>query len=247
MTPEQFVGKWQASTRSERAASHEQFIDLCHMLGETTPGDDPTGEHFAFEKGASKSTGAGGWADVWKAGHFAWEYKSKGKDLDAAFAQLQQYAGALGNPPLLVVSDMLRFRIHTAWTNTVTKVYELTLHDLLKPKPREILKAVFADPEKLRPGLTRQALTEQAAEKFAALARRLRDRGHDPQRVAHFVNRLVFGMFAEDVELLPTKMFQRMVAACEHRPERLRRAAQSDPASIGYNRVQGCNPKSGRH
>jgi len=173
MTPEQFVAKWKASTRSERAAAQEQFIDLCHMLGEPTPGDDPTGEHFAFEKGASKTTGAGGWADVWKAGHFAWENKSKGKDLRTAFAQLQQYSGALGNPPLLVVSDIQTFRIHTAWTNTVSKVYELTLDDLLDAKGRDILKAVLSDPERLRPGLTRQALTEQAAVNFAALARSL--------------------------------------------------------------------------
>jgi type II restriction/modification system DNA methylase subunit YeeA len=247
MTPEQFVVKWRASTRPERAAAQEQFTDLCRMLEEPTPGDDPTGEVFAFEKGANKSTGAGGWADVWKAGHFAWEYKGKGKDLDAAFAQLQQYAGALGNPPLLVVSDMQRFRIHTAWTNTVTKIYDYTLEDLLNAKVRGIFKAVLSDPEKLRPGLTRQALTELAAEQFAALARRLRERGHDPQRVAHFINRLVFSMFAEDVELLPGKMFQRMVMRCEHKPERFETmagtlfAAMRTGGLVGFEEVEWFN------
>ena len=247
MTPEQFVSKWKASTRSERAAAQEQFIDLCHMLDEQTPGDDPTGEWFAFEKGANKTTGTSGWADVWKAGHFAWENKGKGKDLKAAFAQLQQYAGALGNPPLLVVSDLQRFRIHTAWTNTVSKVYELTLDDLLDAKGRDILKAVLADPERLRPGLTRQALTEQAAENFAALARRLRDRGHDADRVAHFVNRLVFSMFAEDVELLPNKMFQRMLEACEHKPEQFGSMAETLFAAmrtgglVGFEQVEWFN------
>lgn len=247
MTPEQFVAKWKASTRSERAAAQEQFIDLCHMLDEGTPGDDPTGETFAFEKGANKTTGADGWADVWKAGHFAWENKSKGKDLKAAFAQLQQYSGALGNPPLLVVSDIQTFRIHTAWTNTVSKVYELTLDHLLDAKGRDILKAVLSDPERLRPGLTRQTLTEQAAVNFAALARSLRGRGHDAERVAHFVNRLVFCMFAEDVDLLPNKMFQRMLEACQHKPEQFQTHARTLFAAmragglVGFEQVEWFN------
>ena len=54
-----------------------------------------------------------GWADVWKRHHFAWEYKGKRANLDAAFGQLRLYALALENPPLLIVSDMLRFRIRT--------------------------------------------------------------------------------------------------------------------------------------
>ena len=41
------------------------------------------------------------------------------------------------------------------------------------------------------------------AASFASVAQALRDRGHDPQAVAHFVNRLVFCMFADDVGLLP--------------------------------------------
>ena len=38
---------------------------------------------------------------------------------------------------------------------------------------------------------------------FATVAQTLRERGHDPHAVAHFVNRLVFCMFADDVSLLP--------------------------------------------
>ena len=58
------------------------------------------------------------------------------------------------------------------------------------------------NPGRLRPGESRQALTGRAAATFAELAQSLRERGHDPQTVAHFVNRLVFCMFAEDVGLL---------------------------------------------
>ena len=114
---------------------------------------------------------------------------------------------------------MARFRIHTNWTNSVSKIYEFTLVDLADAAIRNQLKWAMADPERLRPEDTRQALTERAATTFAALAHTLRERGRDPQEVAHFVNRLVFCMFAEDVGLLPNKMFTRMLEEAHQRPE----------------------------
>ncbi len=212
MTPYEFVAKWRASALKERSASQEHFIDLCRLLGEPTPAEaDPTGEEYCFERGARKDTGGDGWADVWKRHHFAWEYKGKRADLDAAFRQLRLYALALENPPLLIVSDMLRFRIRTNWTNSVSKTYDFDLDDLTDAATRDRLKWAFSDPERLRPGETRQSLTEQAAQSFATLAQSLRERGHDPHAVAHFVNRLVFCMFADDVGLLPDHMFTRML------------------------------------
>lgn len=220
ITPDYFIEKWRASQLKERSASQEHFLDLCHLLGELTPAEaDPKGEFYCFERGAKKEGGGEGWADVWKRGHFGWEYKGPKKDLEKARDQLRQYAVALENPPLLVVCDTDRFIITTNFTNTVQERHELTLEDLRDANKRALLKAVFSDPEKLKPGKTRQALTEQAAGEFAALAKRLRERGEDPERVAHFVNRLVFCMFAEDVDLLPKKMFQRMLEQSEHAPE----------------------------
>src|SRR5207247_3322345 len=81
----EFVAKWKGSTRSERAASQEHFIDLCQLLGAPTPNVDPTGESYAFEKGAEKVGGGEGFADVWKRGYFGWEYKGKKRDLKAAY------------------------------------------------------------------------------------------------------------------------------------------------------------------
>ena len=219
MTPNEFIAKWSASELKERSASQEHFIDLCRLLGELTPAEaDPTGETYCFERGARKDTGGDGWADVWKRHHFAWEYKGQRADLDAAFGQLRMYALALENPPLLIVSDMLRFRIRTNWTNCVSKTYEFGLHDLADAAQRDRLKWAFSDPERLRPGETRQALTERVAASFATLAQALRERGHDPHTVAHFVNRLVFCMFADDVRLLPGQMFTRMLEQVQRTP-----------------------------
>lgn len=214
MTPQEFIAKWHAVELKERSASQHHFIDLCRLLGIKDPiSDDPKGDFFAFEKGASKTSGGEGWADVWRKNCFAWEYKGKAKDLDKAFSQLQQYAIALENPPLLIVSDMDRIRIHTNWTNTVQQVHHITLDDLLDASKRDLLRACFTDPEKLKPSKTRQLLTEEAAQRFATLAQRLRTRGHAPDAVAHFVNRLIFCMFAEDVGLLPDKLFEQMLDA----------------------------------
>src|SRR4051812_16102470 len=126
MTPQQFIKKWDKSTLKERSASQSHFNDLCVLLNQQTPTDaDQDGTWFCFEKGAKKTGGGDGWADVWKKGYFAWEYKGKHKDLTTAFAQLQRYAIALQNPPLLVVSDMDRILIHTNFTNTVQGIYEI--------------------------------------------------------------------------------------------------------------------------
>ncbi|MGD2177791.1 MAG: hypothetical protein PVG71_08215 [Anaerolineae bacterium] len=56
-----------------------------------------------------------------------------------------QYREALENPPLLIVSDIERILIHTNFANTVKRVYELTLDDLLIPEKRRLLHHAFHD------------------------------------------------------------------------------------------------------
>ncbi|MGN7870023.1 class I SAM-dependent DNA methyltransferase [Paracoccus sp. 22332] len=248
MTPYGFIRKWQNVQLKERSASQAHFIDLCRLLGVDDPVTaDPKGDWFTFEKGAGKTTGGEGWADVWRKGCFALEYKGKRKDLTAAFAQLQQYAVALENPPLLIVSDMDRIRIHTNWTNTVQQVHDIALDELADAAKRDLLRAAFTDPERLRPAKTRQGLTEEAARRFSALAQNLHRRGHKPHQVAHFVNRLIFCMFAEDVNLLPNRMFQRMIEQAHRNPAMFQThaatlfAAMQSGGMVGFEQVEWFN------
>ncbi|MCB1358270.1 MAG: class I SAM-dependent DNA methyltransferase [Maritimibacter sp.] len=228
MTPQEFIEKWKSSKLKESAGAQSHFNDLCRLLGIKDPSTaDPKGEWFTFEKGASKTSGGNGWADVWRKDCFAWEYKGKRKNLDAAFDQLLRYSIALDHPPLLIVSDMDQIRIHTNWTNTVQQVHTITLDDLMDGAKREILHNAFLHPERLKPTKTRQVLTEDAAKRFSTIAQRLRDRGHDGHTVAHFVNRLVFCMFAEDVGLLPDKMFEKMLGHSLAHPEEFKENAQT--------------------
>lgn len=241
MTPHEFVAKWRNVELKERTASQSHFNDLCALLGVVDPiTADPAGEWFTFEKGATKTGGGEGWADVWRKGAFAWEYKGPRKDLDKAFSQLLQYSVALENPPLLIVSDMDRIRIHTNWTNTVQEVHEFTLDDLVDGQVRDRLKQAFIDPEAFRPAKTRQALTEETAREFAAIAQRLRDRGHEAHQVAHFVNQLVFCMFAEDVGLLPDDLFTKMLEVSRRDP-----AGFADNASTLFGAMAHKNGKVG--
>ncbi|HYO50373.1 MAG TPA: type IIL restriction-modification enzyme MmeI, partial [Chloroflexia bacterium] len=131
-----FIARWQAATLSERSAAQSHFNDLCDLLGHAKPAEaDPTGAWYTFEKGVSKTGGGQGFADVWMRGHFAWEYKGKHKNLDAAYRQLLQYKEDLENPPLLVVCDLDRFEVHTNFTNTIKRVYSFSLADLVSTDP----------------------------------------------------------------------------------------------------------------
>jgi type II restriction/modification system DNA methylase subunit YeeA len=248
MTPESFIKTWQANTRNEAAGSKPHFLDLCALLDVPPPHSDPTGTTYAFEKGVKKAAGGGGWADVWKRGCFGWEYKARGGDLEKAHDQLLRYAGALENPPLLITSDMDRIIVRTNWTNAVSERREFSLEDLRHPQVRALLKACWTDPDRWRPAVTRQALTEKAAGDFAELARRLRERGHAPQIVAHFVNRLVFCLFADDVGLLPDRLLSDMLTFATKAPahfagaaSELFRAMRDRGGRVGFQPVQWFN------
>ena len=208
LTPQQFVARWQPATLKERSAYQSHFNDICELVNHKKPVEvDPHGDFFTFEAGAKKLAGEQGFADVWYKGHFAWEYKGKHANLVEAYRQLQQYRESLENPPLLVVSDIDTIEIHTNFTNTASRVYSLTLEDLLVPAKLQILRDLFYHPENLKAPQTTAQVTEEAAARFSQLARILYDYGEAPARIAHFLIRLLFCLFAEDVGLLPANIF----------------------------------------
>lgn len=224
MNVSEFIAKWRKSQLSESSGAQSHFNDLCELLDHPKPAAvDSTGEEFTFERGATKPDGSDGWADVWKKRFFGWEYKGKHKDLNAAYKQLLDYRESLENPPLLVVCDMERIVIHTNFTNTPPVVYEVPLEKLAEPRSLEILRAVFYAPDKLKPGATSEAITAEAAERLAEIAGSLRGRGLEPREVAHFLDRIVFCLFAEDIGLLPDGLFAKMVEKTKGDAQRFKR------------------------
>jgi type II restriction/modification system DNA methylase subunit YeeA len=222
MTPQEFVAKWKKANLSERSACQQHFLDLCDVLAQPKPAAaDPDGAFYTFERGVSKTGGGQGWADVWFRGHFGWEYKGKHKDLAAAYRQLLLYREDLENPPLLVVCDLDRFEIHTNFTGTAKKVYAFNLDELAEPAHLDALRKLFIDPDALKPETTTRGITEQAAERFGLLADGMRLRGVPAQDAAHFLMKLMFCMFAEDIGLLPPKLFNKILLNARHDPPRL--------------------------
>ena len=154
MTPAEFKRKWARYSGKETSAYQEHFNDLCALLGQPTPAAaDPTGsESFCFQKRVVKDEELfalaesdrvaeepepereRGFADVWKRGCFAWEYKGKKKNLDAAYQQLLRYRESLLNPPLLVVCDFDRYIIRTNFNGTVQETHEFTNANIDDPK-----------------------------------------------------------------------------------------------------------------
>uniref|UniRef100_UPI002FD9FEE4 DNA methyltransferase n=1 Tax=Ottowia beijingensis TaxID=1207057 RepID=UPI002FD9FEE4 len=230
MTPADFIAKWgpggPAHSLSERAGAQPHFIDLCRLLGVPEPGAVP-GEDYVFEQHTLLLGEARGYADVYWRNRFAWENKAPGKNLDAALRQLQQYSLALSNPPLLVVCDRLVIRIHTQFNGHPSEAHTVRIDQLDQPATQSLLRRVWLDPESFRPQKTTRDITEAAARSFATLAEQLRSRGNDAETVAHFLTQCLFCFFAEDVGLLPGRMFERLVGNRQLTSDRLTTGLQS--------------------
>ncbi|SEI65776.1 Type II restriction/modification system, DNA methylase subunit YeeA [Deinococcus reticulitermitis] len=230
MNPAEFAHKWQelAPKLSERAAYQEHWRDLCALLGEPTPTSDLTGDDYAFEKHVKKAgTGETGYADVFRRGHFVAEYKAKGKSLGKALQQALLYARELGNPPLLLVSDLSLIEIHTNFTGSSPRAIRITLDDIERDAPvggdlsaLAALRACFRDPARLDPRQLRERVTRDATARIGEVAQALAARGVAQTGAAHFLMRVVFAMFAEDVGLLERGLLTRLLRRAREYPER---------------------------
>ncbi len=216
MSPQDFIAKWGAPGGhpgpayhlNEEQGAQSHFLDLCDLLGVPKPG---SAEGYLFEEKSHIIGGRTGYADVFMRGVFAWENKAPGKNLDSALKQLLTYSLALSNPPILVVSDRLTIRIHTQFTGHPSQTHEVRLEELDQPEKLALLRRIWTAPESFKPKVTNRDITEAAAKSFATLAEQLRKRGHDAEQVAHFLTQCLFCFFAEDVGLLPGRMFERLV------------------------------------
>lgn len=215
-SPEQsFVDKWSHATLTERAGYQAHFNELCELVGHPKPtelgADDST---FCFEKSAARAgKRAKGWADVWKRDAFAWEYKGAHQDLEAAYAQLLRYHDDLGNVPVLAVCDLKTIIVRVKRTNRATVKRTISLESLAEfPSPNLIwLKRAFLEPNSLETGEEIERITQSVAATLGEVADSLQKRyvGED-ERVARFLDRVVFGFFAEDAGLLPKGLLERI-------------------------------------
>ena len=235
MTPQTFIAKWgpggPAFELNEEQGAQSHFLDLCDLLDVPKPGSEAG---YRFEEKSNVIGGRTGYADVFKSATFAWENKAPGKNLIDALRQLQNYSLALNNPPILVVCDRLVIRVYSQFNGHPTETFDTLLAELDQPEKLARLRRIWLDPESFRPKKTSRDITEAAAKSFATLADSLR-RNYKPPAgtpgagpsialgpasphfqahaddVAHFLTQCLFCFFAEDVGLLPGRMFEGLV------------------------------------
>ncbi|MBK8318960.1 MAG: class I SAM-dependent DNA methyltransferase [Betaproteobacteria bacterium] len=247
MTPEQFITRWQNVGGSERA-NYQLFIaDLCALLELPKPDpaqDDTRDNAYVFERRVIFKHGDGGssngFIDCYRRGSAIIEAKkiklgaqTKGFD-DAmlrARSQAENYARALpaeeGRPPFLITIDVgHRIELFAEFTRsgaTYTpfpdpRSHRIGLEDLRDEKIRARLKAIWLDPLSLDPSRASAKATREIASKLAGIAKTLESAGHDAERVAGFLTRCLFSMFAEDVGLLPKASFSELLESLQGTP-----------------------------
>jgi hypothetical protein len=213
LSPTEFVAKWSRIQQKERATAQTHFNDVCRLVGHPTPLEfDPDGRDFSFEIQTDKPDGEKGYADVFFRGRFIMEYKGPHKDLTRAYRQLQLYRDALDNPPLLITSDLHTIEIHTNFTDRPVVRTVVTLDDIAAGPGVDTLRRAFTEPQSFMPDRTREVITKASAASFLAVAeemkqhQRVTGETYSAERLAHFLVRLLFCLFAEDLGLLPDKV-----------------------------------------
>lgn len=219
--------RWAAAKAAERANAQSYVIELCDALGVEPPRPAGSGYEFEFpiKLTARDGTETQGFVDCYKERHFVLEAKDyeEGRSNDVllrkAYGQARTYAAHDPSgvaPPYLLVLDVGKtLLVWDRWAGTfggygAARRIDLTrLHE--RPEDAALLADIWTNPAVRDPRTMSQAVTKDIAAHLAELAASLEDRGFEQERVARFLMRAVFTMFAEDVGLLPDEPFRRLL------------------------------------
>ena len=223
MTPQQFAGRWHDAGFGERQGAQSFFNDLCGLVGHPTPAAYGDPETYTFEKSVP-----GGSADAYFEEHFGWEFKGQDAQLDGAFGQLLRYQVHLKTPPLLIVSSFETIRIQTNFPGMETARYDVGIAELEQPDRLGLVRDAFFSPERFRERLRSvDAVTRETASVFQSIVVDMEARNEDPERLARYLNQLVFCLYSEDAGLLPEGLFTRIVGQHYREPATFDEAIRS--------------------
>ena len=223
MTPQEFAGRWHDAGFGERQGAQSFFNDLCGLVGHATPAAYSDPEAFTFEKWVP-----GGFADAYFEEHFGWEFKGQDAQLDSAFDQLLRYQVHLKTPPLLIVSSFGTIRIQTNFPGMETARYDVGIAELEQPDRLGLVRDAFFAPQRFRERLRSvDAVTRETASLFQSLVVDMETHNEDPERLARYLNQLVFCLYSEDAGLLPEGLFTRIVAQHYREPATFDEAIRS--------------------
>ena len=163
-----------------------------------------------------------------------------------ARVQAERYALALPDnhktPPFLIVADIGRsFELYFDWAGNGRgysffpdqQNYRITLDQLHDEKIRDLLRAIWTNPASVDPRLKAAEVTRDIAKRLSRVAEalELEQRGANPgapdfalalgiEETSLFLMRILFCMFAEDVELLPKGSFTRFLDEARNKSDR---------------------------
>ncbi len=237
ISPQEFVSRWRDAGFGERQGAQSFFNDLCGLVGHATPAGYGDPEAFTFEKAVP-----GGFADAYYEEHFGWEFKGRDAQLDGAFDQLLRYQVHLKTPPLLIVSSFETIRIQTNFPGMETARYDVGIGEFEQAERLELLRDVFFAPHRFRERLRSvDAVTRETAAVFQSIVVDMEARNEDPERLARYLNQLVFCLYAEDAGLLPEGLFTRIVAQHYRDPATFDRAIRSLFAQMATGGFSGAD------
>ncbi|MCY4558431.1 MAG: class I SAM-dependent DNA methyltransferase [Chloroflexi bacterium] len=246
ISPQEFVDRWRDAGFGERQGAQSFFNDLCGLVGHATPAAYGDPEAFTFEKAVP-----GGSADAYFEEHFGWEFKGQDAQLDGAFVQLLRYQVHLKTPPLLIVSSFDTIRIQTNFPGMETARYDVDIGEFTRPERLELLRDVFFAPHRFRERLRSvDAVTRETAAVFQAIVVDMERASGDnviphadawPERLARYLNQLVFCLYSEDAGLLPEGLFTRIVAQHYRNPATFDRAVRSLFAQMATGGFSGAD------
>ncbi len=237
ITPPEFIARWHDAGFGERQGAQSFFNDLCALVGHPTPAAFGDPEAFTFEKAVP-----GGFADAYFEEHFGWEFKGQDAQLDGAFDQLLRYQVHLKTPPLLIVSSFQTLRIQTNFPGMETARYDIGVGELEQPERLGLVRDAFFAPHRFRERLRSvDAVTQETAALFQSIVEDMETRHEDPERLARYLNQLVFCLYSEDAGLLPDGLFTRIVGQHYRNPATFDRAIQSLFAQMATGGFSGAD------
>ncbi len=199
-----FSKQW-ADACNEDSQAKPFWIDFLDIFGV------PNKRVATFELNVAKHGGGRGYVDLFWPGVLLVEHKSRGKDLDAAFSQAQDYLAGLPDrdlPALVVVCDFARFRVHRLGEHAPGECVEFALPDLHKHVRLFGLLGGYKV-QALKP---EDPVNIRAAERMGRLHDALHASGYSGHPLEVLLVRLLFCLFADDTSIFsPAQAFRDFV------------------------------------
>ena len=199
-----FSRRW-ADAANEDSEAKPFWIEFFDCFGITNK------RVFTFELNVKKHGGGAGFVDLFWPGMLLVEQKSRGKDLDKAYAQATDYLAGISErdlPQIIIVSDFARFRVYDLTDCQPGRYTEFALADLHKHVRLFGFIAGYK-PQRIEP---QNPVNIKAAERMGELHDALKSAGYAGHPLEVLLVRLLFCLFADDTAIFqPAQAFRAFI------------------------------------